>query len=106
MKNLSRVKHNYGIALKALLKIGTTGYDLEKPLKVEVLEDINHKVTQTLLYIHTMETFIYKELKLASLKKDCTKILSLGPYASVLSFIIENGNKSRIARNPKLKQDY
>jgi len=100
------VKKNYEIALKALLMIGTAKYDLEKPLKVEVLKDINHKVTQTLLYIHTMQTFIYSELKKASLKKDSSKILSLGPYASVLSFIIENCNKSRIAINPKLKKEY
>lgn len=53
-----------------------------------------------------METFIYRELKQASLKKDSSKILSLGPYASVLSFIIENCSKSRIASNPKLKKNY
>ena len=44
-----------------------------------------------------METFLYKELKRASLQKDETRIPSLGPYSAALSFIIENANKSRIS---------
>ena len=43
-----------------------------------------------------METFLYKELKRASLQKDETRIPSLGPYSAALSFIIANANKSRL----------
>jgi hypothetical protein len=35
-----------------------------------------------------METFIYRDMKKASLSKDITKVKTLGPYASVLSRII------------------
>jgi len=35
-----------------------------------------------------METFIYSELKKASLKKDDTRIPTLGPYAAALSYIV------------------
>ena len=37
-----------------------------------------------------METFIYKDLKKASLEKDITKVKTLGPYASVMGRIINN----------------
>ena len=47
-------------------------------------------MTQTLVYIHSMETFIYKDLKKASLEKDITKVKTLGPYASVMGRIINN----------------
>ncbi len=40
-----------------------------------------------------METFIYSELKIASLRKDESRIPTLGPYAAALSFILENANK-------------
>ena len=43
-----------------------------------------------------METFLYKELKRASLQKDQSRIPSLGPYSAALSFIIANANKSRL----------
>jgi hypothetical protein len=39
-----------------------------------------------------METFIYSELKKASILKDESRIPTLGPYAAALSFIIGNAN--------------
>ena len=45
-----------------------------------------------------MESFIYPELKKASLNKDESRIPTLGPYAAVLSFIIRNANISRIKK--------
>ena len=35
-----------------------------------------------------METFIYKDLKKASLNKDITKVKTLGPYACVMATIL------------------
>ena len=49
-----------------------------------------------------METFLYKELKRASLQKDETRIPSLGPYAAALSFIIANANRFRINASNKV----
>ena len=41
-----------------------------------------------MLYLHTQETFLYKDLKKASREKDESKIITLGPYALALSFIL------------------
>ena len=38
-----------------------------------------------------METFIYKDLKKASLDKDISKILTFGPYAYAMTLIIGRG---------------
>ena len=53
-----------------------------------------------------METFIYTDLKHASLNKDESKIPTLGPYAAALSFIVRNAHKSRVNRNPDLRRKY
>ena len=45
-----------------------------------------------ILYLHTMETFIYPNLKKASREKDISKIMTLGPYALVLSFILDSAS--------------
>ena len=37
-----------------------------------------------------METFLYKDLKKASREKDKSRIMTLGPYAFALSFILTN----------------
>ena len=39
-----------------------------------------------------METFIYSELKKASILKDESRIPTLGSYAAALSFLIGNAN--------------
>ena len=84
--NIDDYKH----AWDAIVKIGTQNFDLNEPLTLEILYDPDHWVTQTLVYIHSMETFIYKDLKKASLEKDITKVKTLGPYASVMGRIINN----------------
>ena len=73
---------------KVLLKMGSNDFGFFKPLTYEILEDYNHSVTKTLLYIHSMETFLYREMKRVSIEKDETRIPSLGPYAAALSYII------------------
>ena len=41
-----------------------------------------------------METFVYKDLKQASRDKDESKIMTLGPYALVLSYILSSADYS------------
>ena len=36
-----------------------------------------------------METFIYKDLKKASLNKDITKVKTLGPYTYAIGIILD-----------------
>ena len=52
-----------------------------------------------------METFIFTDMKKASLEKDETKIPTLGPYAAALSFIIGNASKSRLKKSIDLQID-
>jgi len=42
-----------------------------------------------------MESFIYKDLNKASRDKDAMKIISFGPMAAALSFIVQHANAKR-----------
>jgi hypothetical protein len=53
-----------------------------------------------------METFIYKDLKKASLEKDITKVKILGPYAFVMSVILENSLFEKLKNDKELKKKY
>ena len=57
-------------------------------MTTEILADADHSVTKTLIYIHSMETFIFGDLKKACLNKDYSKVKTLGPYAYVIKRII------------------
>ena len=63
-------------------------YNLRKPLTIKILKNTNHPITKFLLHIHSLETFLYKDLKKASIDRNESKIMSLGPYALVLSLIL------------------
>jgi hypothetical protein len=79
---------------------------LNKPLTEEILLDSDHLVTQTLIYIHSMETFIYKDMKKASLQKDITKVKTLGPYAFVISKILEKSMYKKLVNDNELFEKY
>jgi hypothetical protein len=49
-----------------------------------------------------METFIYKDLKKASLEKDITKVKTLGPYAHMMSVILETSFNKKLINDKKL----
>ena len=68
--------------------------NMRKPLDLKTLSDPNNKFVQTLVYIYSMETFLFKEMNKATRDKNVDKIKSYGPLASALSFIIHCGNKS------------
>ena len=72
---------------------------MNQPLNYKILHDPDHPVTQTLIYIHSMETFIYGDLKKASLNKDITKIKTLGPYAYVLGEILNKALFQKLINN-------
>ena len=66
--------------------------DLDLPLKPEILSDPNNKITRHILYLYTMESFIYADMNQASRSKDKTKIKFYGAFAAALSFIIYYAN--------------
>lgn len=67
--------------------------DFTKPLTYKVLSNPNHEFVKTLLYIYSMETFIFSEMNKASRQKQKKKIKFYGPLASALSLIVHCGNK-------------
>ena len=95
---------NYNNSWEIINKIVQSNYEIDEILTFEILINYNHPITKLILYIHSMETFLYKELKKASMTKDESRILTLGPYASVLSCIVKNANKSRIKKDPVFKK--
>ena len=76
--------------------------DLSKPLTPKLLSDPTHKITRHLLYLYSMETFIYPELNKASREKDKSKIKFYGAYAAALSYIIQSANKNRDLNGDRL----
>ena len=75
--------------------------DLDKPLTAKILSDPYNKITKHILYLYSMETFIYADLNRASRDKDKTKIKFYGAYAAALSYIIYFANTKR--KGEKLK---
>ena len=69
--------------------------DFTKPLTPKILSNPNHPFVKQLVYIYSMESFVYKEMNLASRSKDKSKIKFYGAFASALSFIIHCGNDMR-----------
>lgn len=43
---------------------------MEKPLTAKILSNPNHPITRHILYIYSMETFIYADLNQACRMKD------------------------------------
>ena len=70
--------------------------DHSQPLTREILSDSNHDVVKTIIYIYTMESFIFTELNKASRNKDATKIKYFGAFAAALSYIVHCGNDNEI----------
>lgn len=69
--------------------------DLKKPLTPKILSDPNHTFVKTLIYIYSMQTFVFGDMNKASREKDVEKIKFYGPLASALSFIVHCGNKKQ-----------
>lgn len=65
-----------------------TGLDKDQPLTLKILRDPRHPVTQLMLTIYSLETFVYKSLNWASKLGDLNKVQSLGPYAQVMDRIV------------------
>ena len=69
--------------------------DFCKPLTPKILSNPNHPFVKMLIYIYSMQTFIFSDMNKASREKDVEKIKFYGPLASALSFIVHCGNKKQ-----------
>jgi len=61
---------------------------MNEELTLKILRNADHPVTKTLIYIHSMQTFIYGDLKEASLNLDCSRVKTFGPFARVMGIIV------------------
>ena len=69
--------------------------NLDKPLTAGILSDPKNKITKHILYLYSMESFIYADLNRASRDKNKTKIKFYGAFAAALSYIIYFANTNR-----------
>ena len=81
---------------KMLFKLADLDENFEEPLTPKVLSDPEHKAVRHIMYIYSMESFIYSELNKVCREKDKSKIKFYGAFAAALSFIIYSANKNRI----------
>ena len=58
------LKKHYTKMWENLFDIAFLG-SLDKPLTPRILSDPNHKITKHLLYIYSMQSFVYEELNKA-----------------------------------------
>ena len=78
-----------------LFKLANLDMDLDKPLTQKELSDPEHKAVRHIMYIYSMESFIYSDLNRVCREKDKTKIKFYGAFAAALSFIIHSANENR-----------
>ena len=52
--------------------------------------DPEHPDVKAILFIYTMESFLFKKLNRASREKDASVIKTLGPFAVVISRVIDS----------------
>jgi len=69
------------------------------PLTPKILTNPNHLIVKRIVYVYSMESFIYREMNWACREQDHTKIKFYGPLASVLSFILQTANRKNRSRD-------
>ena len=68
---------------------------MKKPLTTKILSNPNHEFVKLMLYIYSMQTFIFREMNRASRNKDLDKIAFYGPFASALGHILQVASSKR-----------
>ena len=81
---------------KMLFKLANVDEEFEKPLTPKILSEPHHKIVKLIIYIYSMESFIYEDLNRVCREKDKSKIKFYGAFAAVLSFIIHTANQNRV----------
>ena len=79
-----------------LFKLADLDEDLDKPLTQKILSDPEHKAVRHIIYLYSMESFIYTDLNRVCREKDTSKIKFYGAFAAALSFIIHSANQNRV----------
>lgn len=69
--------------------------DMDEELTHDILANPDHKLVKALVYIYSMESFVFKEMNKTIREKDVFKIKVYGPLARALSYIIHCSNQKR-----------
>ena len=88
------LKKMYSYSWNMLFDLAGSG-NLDQPLTQAILSDPNHTITKHILYIYSMESFIYEKLNQASRHKDKSQIQYYGAFAAALSYVIYSANQNR-----------
>ena len=74
--NFKRIKNNYAHLWRTLFDFVDLADPVAftQPLTPAILSNPSHQITQHLLYLYSMESFVYSELNRASREKDKSKI--------------------------------
>ena len=83
-----------------MFKLAKLG-DLDKPLTPKILSNPQHNATKHILYLYSMESFIYSDMNRAIREQDKTKIQHYGAFAAALSYIIYHANMKRVGNQLK-----
>ena len=89
-----QIKAEYRQKWEMLFDLAKLG-DMERPLSARILSSPSHPITKHILYLYSMESFIYADLNKACREQDKAMIQYYGAYAAALSFIINNANRNR-----------
>ncbi len=71
------------------------------PLNQKVLSNPKENVTKLILYIYSMQSFVFSGMNSVTRNKDISKIDIYGPFASALGFIVHAANQN-LSRNQRL----
>lgn len=88
------LKRSYADRWDMLFQVADLG-NLEEPLTSKILANPEHPITRHIMYLYSMETFIYEDLNRAARYKDLNQIPNFGAFAAALSFIICCANARR-----------
>ena len=76
-------------AFQALFQYtGLCDGDIDEQLSHEILHDKENKITQAILFIYSLETFLPYTITFANCEKDETKVDTLGPISLALRTIV------------------
>ena len=64
--------------------------DRDKPLTAKALDNPKHPATVLILYLYTLDNFLFVELNKGSKEGDTAKIDTLGAYATAFGYILAN----------------
>ena len=87
---------------KKIFSLATSNVEIDKPLTHAILSNPKHVIVKTLVYIYSLDSFVFYEMNKTSRDKDTSKIKYYGAFASALGYIIHCGNK----KDSKLENEF